>query len=96
MAKRKKYPRLPNGYGQIRYLGKGRRNPYGVYPPSEEEYDNGQKKSPTAIRIQLSSVRSSFPEHLRLTAAVQKTDLGLSTSEQSSSFPDSNRSLLVR
>ena len=49
MAKRKKYPRLPNGYGQIRYLGKGRRNPYGVYPPSEEEYDNGQKKSPTAI-----------------------------------------------
>lgn len=33
---RKKYPRLPNGYGQIRYLGKNRRNPYGVYPPADE------------------------------------------------------------
>ena len=33
MAKRKKYPKLPNGYGSIKYLGKGRRNPYGVYPP---------------------------------------------------------------
>ena len=43
MAKRKKYPRLPNGYGQIRYLGKRRRNPYGVYPPSEEEYDKDKK-----------------------------------------------------
>ena len=30
MAKRKKHPRLPNGYGQIRFLGKNRRNPYGV------------------------------------------------------------------
>lgn len=36
-------------YGQIRYLGKGRRNPYGVYPPSDEEYDNGQKKTPPAL-----------------------------------------------
>ena len=36
MAKRKKYPKLPNGYGSIKYLGKGRRNPYGVYPPVVE------------------------------------------------------------
>ena len=49
MAKRKKYPRLPNGYGQIRYLGKNRRNPYGVYPPATEEYDSGQKKPPKAL-----------------------------------------------
>ena len=34
MAKRKKYPRLPNGFGSIRYLGKGRRNPYAVHPPT--------------------------------------------------------------
>lgn len=34
MAKRKKYPRLPNGFGTIRYLGKGRRNPYAVHPPT--------------------------------------------------------------
>lgn len=40
--KRKKYPKLPNGYGQIRYLGSNRRNPYGVYPPATEEYPNGQ------------------------------------------------------
>lgn len=44
MAKRKKHPRLPNGYGQIRFLGKNRRNPYGVYPPAKEEYENGQMK----------------------------------------------------
>lgn len=36
MARRKKYPKLPNGYGSIKYLGKGRRNPYGVYPPVTE------------------------------------------------------------
>ena len=49
MPKRKKYPKLPNGYGQIRYLGAGRRNPYGVYPPATEEYINGEMKSPKAI-----------------------------------------------
>lgn len=49
MAKRKKYPKLPNGYGQIRYLGKNRRNPYGVYPPATEEYPTGQMKPAKAI-----------------------------------------------
>ena len=49
MPRRKKFPKLPNGYGQIRYLGKGRRNPYGVYPPAVEEYDNGRKKTPPAL-----------------------------------------------
>lgn len=36
MAKRKKYPKLPNGFGSIKYLGRKRRNPYGVYPPCQE------------------------------------------------------------
>lgn len=36
-------------YGQIRYLGKGRRNPYGVYPPATEEYPTGQMKPQKAI-----------------------------------------------
>lgn len=36
MPKRKKYPKLPNGFGCIKYLGKNRRNPYGVYPPCQE------------------------------------------------------------
>ena len=49
MSRRKKIPKLPNGYGQIRFLGKGRRNPYGVYPPAVEEYDNGKKKTPAAL-----------------------------------------------
>lgn len=49
MPRKTKYPKLPNGWGQIRYLGKGRRNPYGVYPPATEEYDNGQKKTPPAL-----------------------------------------------
>lgn len=33
MARRKKHPKLPNGFGSIKYLGKGRYKPYGVYPP---------------------------------------------------------------
>lgn len=49
MPRRKKFQKLPNGYGQIRYLGKGRRNPYGVYPPATEEYANGRKKTPPAL-----------------------------------------------
>ena len=49
MSRRKKFPKLPNGYGQIRFLGKNRRNPYGVYPPAVEEYDNGRKKTPAAL-----------------------------------------------
>jgi integrase len=49
MAKRKKYPKLPNGYGQIRFLGKGRRNPYGVYPPATEVDDIGRPKTPKAL-----------------------------------------------
>lgn len=32
--KRKKYPRLPSGFGSIRYLGADRRNCYAVHPPS--------------------------------------------------------------
>lgn len=34
MAKRKKYPKLPNSFGSIRYLGKNRRNCYAVHPPA--------------------------------------------------------------
>ena len=47
MAKRKKYPRLPSGYGSIKYLGKKRRNPYGVYPPSVMH--DGKYVTPKAI-----------------------------------------------
>ena len=36
MARKKKYPKLPNGYGSIKKLSGKRRNPYGVYPPSTE------------------------------------------------------------
>lgn len=37
MGRRKKYPKLPNGYGSIKRLsGKNRTNPYGVYPPTTE------------------------------------------------------------
>ena len=42
MARRKKYPKLPNGYGSIKRLsGKNRTNPYGVYPPTTEFDING-------------------------------------------------------
>lgn len=49
MAKRKKYPKLPNGYGSIKYLGKGRRNPYAVHPPTTEFTLDGIPKTPKAL-----------------------------------------------
>ena len=33
MARHKRRMKLPNGFGSIKYLGSGRRNPYAVYPP---------------------------------------------------------------
>lgn len=36
MAKHRKRMKLPNNFGSIKYLGKGRRRPYGVYPPVSE------------------------------------------------------------
>lgn len=47
--KRAKHPRLPSGYGTIRYLGKGRRNPYAVHPPSTEFDENGHYKLKPAL-----------------------------------------------
>lgn len=49
MPKRKKYPKIPNGYGSIKYLGKGRRNPYAVHPPTTEFTLDGAPKTPKAI-----------------------------------------------
>lgn len=49
MARRKKYPKLPNGFGSIKYLGKNRTNPYGVYPPTTEFDENGVPKTQKAI-----------------------------------------------
>ena len=47
--KRKKYPKLPNGYGSIKYLGSGRRNPYAVHPPTKEFTLDGVPKTPPAL-----------------------------------------------
>lgn len=44
MKKRKRYPKLPNGYGSITYLGTNRRNPYAVYPPREYDEDGNPLK----------------------------------------------------
>lgn len=49
MPKRKKYPKLPNGYGSIKYLGSRRRNPYAVHPPATEFGLNGTPVTPKAI-----------------------------------------------
>lgn len=46
--KRKKYPRLPSGFGTIRYLGADRRNCYAVHPPSTID-TLGHVHRPTAI-----------------------------------------------
>lgn len=45
---KRKYPRLPNGMGSIKYLGKGRSNPYGVYAP-EYKLSNKSICYPKAI-----------------------------------------------
>lgn len=49
MPNRKKHPRLPNGYGSIRYLGSGRKNSYGVYPPANRTDTHGNYLRPEAI-----------------------------------------------
>lgn len=49
MARRTKHPKLPNGFGSIKYLGKGRRNPYAVHPPTKEFTDNGSPITPKAL-----------------------------------------------
>lgn len=47
--KRKKHPKLPNGYGSIKYLGEGRRNPYAVHPPTKEFDIDGIPQTPKAL-----------------------------------------------
>ena len=49
MTKRKKYPKLPNGFGCIKHLSGNRRNPYAVYPPSQGLTLNGAPIMPPAI-----------------------------------------------
>lgn len=49
MSRRKKRPRLPNGFGSIRYIGGGRRNPYSVHPPTTDFSLDGSPKRPPAI-----------------------------------------------
>lgn len=49
MPKRKKHPRLPNAYGSIRYLGKGRTNPYSVHPPAQDCDAHGNYIRPRAL-----------------------------------------------
>lgn len=49
MPKRKKHPKLPNGYGSIKYLGKNRRNPYAVHPPVTDYTDEGVPIIPKAL-----------------------------------------------
>lgn len=49
MKKKRKYPVLPNGYGSIRYLGKGRKNPYAVHPPAEVSFEKNRYVRPKAL-----------------------------------------------
>lgn len=44
--KRKKFPKLPNGFGSIRYLGSGRRRPYAAFPPVTSYTEKGIAKQP--------------------------------------------------
>lgn len=46
---KRKHPRLPNGYGSIKYLRDGLRNPWAVYPPVTQWRDTGSPISPPAL-----------------------------------------------
>lgn len=46
---KKKYPRLPNGWGSIRNLGKGRKNRFAVHPPAKECNEKGDYIRPKAL-----------------------------------------------
>ena len=47
-VRKQKHPKLPNGYGSIRWLGENRRRPYAVHPPGYVK-ENGVTKTPKAI-----------------------------------------------
>lgn len=49
MPRKKKRPKLPNGYGSIKYLGRNRRNPYAVHPPTTEFSETGIPCTPKAL-----------------------------------------------
>jgi len=49
MPKRKKFPKLPNGFGSIKKLSGKRTNPFAVYPPATLKVAPGQYKQPQAI-----------------------------------------------
>jgi len=49
MPKRKKYPKLPNGYGSIKKLSGNRSNPFAVYPPAKEKVGANKYKLEKAL-----------------------------------------------
>ncbi len=46
---RRRYPKLANGFGSIKYLGKGRSKPYAVYPPEYTVTPNGNMSYKRAL-----------------------------------------------
>lgn len=46
---KRRYPKLPNGYGSIKYLKNKKRNRYAVHPPTTEFTLAGVPKTPKAI-----------------------------------------------
>lgn len=50
MAKKKKHPKLPNGFGSIKKLSGNRSNPYAVYPPTKTwDKETGSPKTQKAL-----------------------------------------------
>ena len=63
MARKKKYPKLPNGYGSIKKLSGKRRNPYGVYPPGS---DRPRKHSSLELILSLFHQMYAYAEKFEL------------------------------
>lgn len=47
--KKKKYPKLPNGFGQIKVYGGTRRKPVAAFPPATERDQRGEYKQPKPL-----------------------------------------------
>ncbi len=49
MPRKKKYPKLPNGFGQIKVYGGNRRKPVAAFPPATERTCTGEYKQPKPL-----------------------------------------------
>lgn len=73
MPTRSKHPRLPNGYGSIRYLGKKRKNPYAVHPPAD--IDGNRPQALCYVDTWMKEFRNQMDELLHFSRLCEKYEV---------------------